>query len=438
MIIVVTMPALSPTMESGNLGKWLKKIGELVSAGDPIAEIETDKATMEFESAEEGILGLIVIEDGAKNIKVGDPICVIGDKDEDFIKEYDKWKLINSKGSVEKEKANLGQSNENKINTEIKDSNTKNDTNPNVHSSDNQRIKISPIARRILSDKNIDPSKIHGTGPFGRIIKSDVINLSEGGGVSKDSSISVLSNMSFKTFERKDATKLEITSMRGAIAKGVLFSKNNAPHFYIKISCRMDKLLTMRLGMNEALEVLANEMKFVANKLTVNDFIVKATAKALEYVPQMNVSWQGSHIDQYHNIEVSVAVSIEDGLMTPIVENANLLSLDQISFKVKELVGKAKDKKLKPSEFQGGSITISNLGMFDVDEFSAIINTPQASILAIGATKKVPIVIDDKVEIASMMNVTLSGDHRVIDGALAAQYLKKLKYFIENPLLLTM
>ena len=152
----------------------------------------------------------------------------------------------------------------------------------------------------------------------------------------------------------------------------------------------------------------------------------------------MNVSWQGSHIDQYHNIDVSVAVSIEDGLMTPIVENANLLSLDQISFKVKELVGKAKDKKLKPSEFQGGSITISNLGMFDVDEFSAIINTPQASILAIGATKKVPIVIDDKVEIASMMNVTLSGDHRVIDGALAAQYLKKLKYFIENPLLLTM
>lgn len=408
MPIEILMPALSPTMEKGNLTKWMKNIGDRIKSGDVVAEIETDKATMEFEAVDEGYLAKIFVEAGTKDVPVNKPIFLLIKNKADIDNFHD---YVPGGSNLEEIKT----SSENKpITPDIKTAIDSVKITNSIPQESNNRVIASPIAKRLAYENNVNLNKISGSGPLGRIVKSDIIHALE----TPTSNIMQPINDAIK--------RIEITGMRRVIAERLTFSKSHIPHFYLKISCMMDELLKMREKINKSNE------KF---KITVNDIIVKIVAHAMKMVPEMNVSWRNDFIEQYNDIDICVAVAIEGGLITPIVKNADQISLSMTSTIIKELILKAKEGKLKPHEFQGGSITISNLGMFDIDEFSAIINSPQASILAIGSTKKIPIVINDEIKIASMMNIMISADHRVVDGATAARFLKEIKNAIENPIL---
>ncbi|QGR02155.1 pyruvate dehydrogenase complex dihydrolipoamide acetyltransferase [Ehrlichia ruminantium] len=403
MFIEVLMPALSPTMTSGIIRKWYKSEGEEVKSGDIIADIETDKAVMEFEyTDEDGILGQIIVAEGSKNVSVNQLIAlIVTDKlDLENINSYVPNSIVSK---TEKEPIQL----------EAKEQSVNNV----VNTSESQRIKISPLAKKIASDLAIDIGLIKGTGPYGRIIKADVLDV-----VNKQKDGSIVPIVSGKN------SVIEVSSMRKVIAERLVYSKQTVPHFYVSVDCTVDNLLKIRQEINT---------ENLDTKVTINDFVIKAVAMSINKFPEVNVSWgENDKIIVYSSIDVSVAVSVDDGLITPIIKNANKKSLLEISNEIKVLANKAKSGKLKPEEFQGGGFTISNLGMFGIKEFSAIINPPQSCIMAVGCSDKRAVVVNDQVCISSIMTVTLSVDHRVIDGVLAAKFLNCFKSYMEKPYLI--
>lgn len=425
MPIEITMPALSPTMESGNLAKWLVKKGDAIKPGQVIAEVMTDKASMELEAVESGIIGEILVPEGS-NVKVQSVIAILLNKGEDpsILNNYKPTPLASD--SIKETSYQTPQ----KIDQPTKPKEVINAAATLIGNNDINRIIASPLAKRIATEKNINLSNVAGSGPQGRIIKRDLENLN----ASYNNQISRSSDKANIPGDRQNII-LPLSPMRKVIASRLVESKSTIPHFYLSLDCNITKLLEMRQSLN--LLGLKDE-KDIPVKVSVNDIMIKAVASALKHMPTMNVSWNNDSIIQYGSIDISVAVSIQDGLITPIIFNADLKGLLEISTTMKELAAKARANKLTPAEFQGGSISISNLGMYGIKQFQAIINPPQACIVAIGSSEKQPLVNEkNEISIADIMNITMSVDHRVIDGALAAEFLQLLKKIIENPIALS-
>ena len=423
MSVDILMPALSPTMEEGTLSKWLVKEGDKVESGDLIAEIETDKATMEVEAIEDGIIGKILVSEGQESIKVNSPIAILLSEGENLSENAistDSNKEIKKEvqKEVQKNKENVVQINDIKNNDEISKSISDNTTKSYFKPDKLERIFVSPLAKRIAKQRDIPLSSIKGSGPHGRILKIDVDNFDI-----KKIEYSSLNNLESNNFEI-----VKNSAMRKTIAERLVKSKNEAPHFYLSLDCNIDELLKVRKAINSK----SND----EYKISVNDMIIKASSAALLKVPKANASWENENTKYFNNTDISVAVAIEGGLITPIVKNVQSKGLLEISMDMKDLANKAKDGKLQPEEYLGGSFSISNLGMYGIKEFSAVINPPQGCILAVGSGEKRPIVINNEISIATIMTVTLSCDHRVVDGAVGAEFLSEFKNFIENPSLM--
>jgi pyruvate dehydrogenase E2 component (dihydrolipoamide acetyltransferase) len=433
MPIEILMPALSPTMTEGNLAKWLKKEGDKISAGEVIAEIETDKATMEVEAVDEGTLGKIIVKEGTENVAVNSLIALILEEGEDkkALEEYKTdSKKEDSKENSPKEPAKEAQKESPKeapkeaAKPASKKSSAKTDSS-SFAIDDLLGIKASPLAKRIAKENGMNLAGIEGTGPHGRVIKEDVLDFALNGG---GKSGAVRRNS-------QEFSEVKNSNIRKVIARRLLESKQQVPHFYLSLDLNIDKLLEMRASINA--EAKTSESGKAEYKLSVNDLMIKAVAMALKKVPHANSAWSDDAILLYNNIDISVAVAIDGGLITPIIKNADQKDLVSISNEMKLLAKKAKDGKLQPEEFQGGGFSISNLGMYGIDSFNAIVNPPQSCILAIGAGIKKPIVGQgDQLEIATIMNVTLSSDHRSVDGAVGAEFLSALKKYVENPILM--
>ena len=407
MPIEILMPALSPTMTEGNVAKWLKNEGDKVVPGDVIAEIETDKATMEVEAIEEGILARIVIPEGTENVAVNSVIAILLEEGEDA-SVLDKLTTTVNKTPKVPELA-VKEVKESKLPEKVVIEQDKIPT----------RIFASPLAKNLAKIGNIDLANIQGSGPHGRIIKQDI----------ESYSVAPTNYVGAGLVKRnpEEYRLVPNNNIRKIIAKRLLESKQNIPHFYLSMECNVTKLIALREDINE---VLINEQKA---KISVNDFVILAVAKALKAVPEANASWEDSAIKYYNNVDVSVAVAIDNGLITPVVKNADQKSIVELSATLQGLIKKARDNKLTPEEFQGGSFSVSNLGMYGVQNFNAIINPPQSCILAVGASIKRPIVENDQIKIATIMNATLSADHRVVDGAIGAKFLASFRRYIENP-----
>ena len=418
MPINIQMPALSPTMEEGTLTKWLIKEGDTVESGDIMAEIETDKATMEFEAVDEGIIGKIIIPEGTTGVKVNEIIAILLEDGEDAssIEIQEDIKLKN----YTNDEVNV-------TNTEIKE--IKADVIKSNSSAD--RVFATPLARRIAKSKDLDLNSISGSGPYGRIVKADVevsISLPSKDTVTTTMAKSASSETVKSLYKERVFIEIELDGMRKVIANRLTEAKQTIPHFYLRKSVNLDKLLKIRTEMNEG---LADK----GTKISVNDFIIKASSLALQDVPKANVVWAEDRILQMKASDVAVAVSVEGGLFTPVIFDSENKSLSSLSSEIKDLASRARDRKLLPSEYQGGSFAISNLGMMGVENFDAVINPPHGSILAVGAGVKKPIVLDDgSVSVATIMSLTLSVDHRAIDGALGAEFLSKITQYLENPL----
>jgi len=445
MPIKVTMPALSPTMTEGTLAKWLKSEGDSVEAGDVIAEIETDKATMEVEAVDEGTLGKIIVSEGTQGVPVNEVIAVLledGENDNDIegflsgsassssakagdpdspVKPGNDGKAASS-GHPEQSEGSQSQ-------PAAGDSSAapQNDK----KGSDGSRIFASPLARRIAADKGIDLSAIKGSGPRGRIIKADVENAKAGAPAPSVSSAAPRPAAAGPDAKQladmlgMDYEEVPNNNIKKVTAQRLLESKQTIPHFYLTVECNLDNLLKARKELNEQ----ANG----EYKLSVNDFIIKANAMALKAYPAANVAWTDEATLQFKHADISVAVATPNGLITPIIKKAETKGLRAISEEMKELAGRAREGKLKPEEFQGGTFSISNLGMYGVSDFAAIVNPPQSCIMAVGAGDQKPVVVNGEVKISTVMKVTLSTDHRTVDGAVGAEYLQYFKRFIENP-----
>ena len=417
MSVNILMPALSPTMEEGTLSKWLVKEGDTVTSGDLIAEIETDKATMEVESIDDGTIGKILVHEGQESVKVNEPIAILlldGENLSDIksIKKVPPTESVQEIEKIEsKEKLNFSSDKTSKINL---------DTNINIENLKNNETRIfaSPLAKRIAKQKDVDLSLVNGSGPNGRILKADIENFNNNKDLLQNEIIS----------NNNNSELIKNSSMRKTIAERLVKSKNEAPHFYLSLDCNIDQLLKIRSMIN-----LKSNDKY---KISVNDMIIKAASSSLIKVPKANASWENENTRYFNNTDISVAVAIDGGLITPIIKDVQSKGLLEISEDMKLLANKAKDGKLLPEEYVGGSFSISNLGMYGIKEFSAVINPPQGAILAVGSGEKRPIVINDQLTIASIMTVTLSCDHRVVDGAVGAQFLSVFKDFIENPSLM--
>ena len=404
-------------MEEGTLSKWLVKEGDKVVSGDLIAEIETDKATMEVESVEDGTIGKLLVLEGEEYIKVNAPIAIL---------LFDGDSLPLSLPSKEKK--------EDEINVQVVSSNKlkevdlevnvefKNEVPPIIKENKSikklKRIFSSPLARRIAKLKNIDLTSVLGSGPNGRILKIDIESLSDNNNLKIENSLNINDNFEI----------VKNTTMRKTIAERLVKSKNEAPHFYLSLDCNIDKLLEIRASINSKSN---NDFK-----ISVNDIIIKTVSASLIKVPKANASWENENTKYFKNTDISVAVAINGGLITPIVRDVQSKGLMSISLEMKNLSTKAKEGKLLPEEYVGGSFSISNLGMFGIKEFSAVINPPQGAILAVGAGEQRPVVIDGQISIATIMTVTLSCDHRVVDGAVGAEFLSAFKEYIENPALM--
>ena len=423
MSVDILMPALSPTMEEGTLSKWLVKEGDKVESGDLIAEIETDKATMEVEAIEDGIIGKILVSEGQESIKVNSPIAILLSEGENLSENAistDSNKEIKKEvqKEVQKNKENVVQINDIKNNDEISKSISDNTTKSYFKPDKLERIFVSPLAKRIAKQRDIPLSSIKGSGPHGRILKIDVDNFD----------IKKIEYPSLNNLESNNFEIVKNSAMRKTIAERLVKSKNEAPHFYLSLDCNIDELLKVRKAINSK----SND----EYKISVNDMIIKASSAALLKVPKANASWENENTKYFNNTDISVAVAIQGGLITPVVKNVQSKGLLEISMDMKDLANKAKDGKLQPEEYLGGSFSISNLGMYGIKEFSAVINPPQGCILAVGSGEKRVIVINDEISIATIMTVTLSCDHRVVDGAVGAEFLSEFKNFIENPSLM--
>jgi len=416
MPINIQMPALSPTMEEGTLAKWLVKEGDTVESGDVMAEIETDKATMEFEAVDEGVIGKIIVPEGSTGIKVNEIIAILLEDGEDF-SDIETNDAENKQDVVD-----IIKNNENipVVKSEKTDL-----------SSSKERIFATPLARRIAKSTNVDLANIKGSGPYGRIVKADVqsnnVNASEKTPITQITS-SVTSETIKTMYKDREFAEIPLDGMRKVIANRLTEAKQTIPHFYLRKSVNLDKLLIIRSEMNAGLIDQGI-------KISVNDFIVKASSLALQDIPQANVVWAQDRILQMTSSDVAVAVSVEGGLFTPVIFDSEKKTLSSLSLEIKDLASRARKKKLSPNEYQGGSFAISNLGMMGVENFDAVINPPHGSILAVGAGTKKPIVKEDgAISAATIMSLTLSVDHRAIDGALGAEFLARITHYLENPL----
>jgi pyruvate dehydrogenase E2 component (dihydrolipoamide acetyltransferase) len=415
----ILMPALSPTMTEGKLTKWLKKEGDKVKAGQVLAEIETDKATMEVEAVDEGTLGKILVPAGTDGVKVNTLIAVLLEDGESLSALDVKPQPVTPAKAGAQPAASAA-----KVTQETAGQPTGSRIKSGMTS---ERIFVSPLAKRLAKEKGIDLSRVQGSGPHGRIVKADLDKAPQTAAVPAKSAAPAFS---IDAKALADAYQIPYklipnSGVRKVIARRLLESKQTVPHFYLSVDCELDTLLKIRKELNEAA---------AGYKISVNDFIIKATAAALVKFPAANVSWTDEALLQYERADVSVAVATPNGLITPIIKDAANKSLKDISNEMKELAAKAKDGKLKPQEFQGGTISVSNLGMFGIREFAAIINPPQASILAIGAGEERPVIKDGQVKVATVMTVTMSLDHRAIDGAVGAEFLQVFKKLIESPM----
>lgn len=414
------MPKLSDTMTEGTVAKWLKKPGDKIEMGDILAEIETDKATMEMEAFDEGTLKEILVEEG-KSAKVGAKIAFVDGEEDDDDEETEEAKPAPKASKSEDKEASK---------KPAADSKSKSEPTSAVIPKSDVRVKASPLAKKIASERGVDLSGVTGSGPGGRIVAADVPEAGTTFAPSAKSSAPAPAAIKLEATGGEEQ-KISLSGMRRIIAERLVASKTQIPHFYLTIEVDAAPLMRLRKEVNAANEV-GN-----LPKITVNDFILLATARAAALNPKVNAAWAGDHILQYGSVNLSVAVAVDDGLVTPVLRNAQNLSLRQISEAVKELAGRARNKKLKPEEFQGGTITVSNLGSYGVEQFYAIVNPPQAAILAVGAIVKKPVVnAKDEIVVGQRMNISLSGDHRVVDGAVGAEFMSSLRKLVENPALM--
>lgn len=424
MAVEILMPALSPTMEEGTLAKWLVKEGDKVKSGQIIAEIETDKATMEFEAVDEGTVAKLLIVAGTAGVKVNTPIAVIVDEGESLTAAPKGAPVTEAPMAVAAPVAAVAAADPIQVKAE------------------GARVFASPLARRMAAEKGLDLSKIAGSGPHGRIVKADVEGAQATpvvaaaapapGAAPAAAKAAMASGMATETVLKMYAdrayTEMALDGMRRTIAARLTEAKQTIPHFYLRREVRLDALMAFREQLNKGLESRGV-------KLSVNDFIIKASAAALQTVPDANAVWAGDRILRLKPSDVAVAVAIEGGLFTPVLRDADKKTLSVLSAEMKDLAARAKTKKLAPQEYQGGSFAISNLGMMGVENFDAVINPPHGSILAVGAGIKKPVVLKDgTVGVATVMSMTLSVDHRVIDGALGAEFLKAIVENLENPI----
>ena len=426
MAIQIKMPALSPTMTTGTLAKWLVGEGGRVNSGDVIAEIETDKATMEVESVDDGIMAKIFVDAGTENVAVGAVIAVLAEDGEtvsDVVKaglqESSSAAPVPSVAADAKERAEP----EPTIAALVTAAPVTAAPAPQTKSSDKPRIFASPLARRIAADRNIALEGITGSGPYGRILRRDVESAATA--QIAQTTAAQVETLEAGVTQQGDSYLVANSQMRKAIASRLQDSKQQAPHFYLTVDCVIDNLLEARKALNaKAAEGI---------KISVNDMIIRAAAMALIAVPEANASWEGEHTLRFRHADIAMAVAIDGGLITPIVWAAEQKGLAALSQVTADLAARARDGKLAASEYTGGSFTISNLGMFGVREFAAVINPPHGGILAVGAGEQRPVVIDGNLAVATVMSVTLSADHRVVDGAVGARWLQAFKGFVENP-----
>ncbi|RDJ12911.1 pyruvate dehydrogenase complex dihydrolipoamide acetyltransferase [Rhizobium grahamii] len=442
MPINITMPALSPTMEEGNLAKWLVKEGDTVKSGDIIAEIETDKATMEVEAVDEGTVAKLVVPAGTEGVKVNALIAVLAAEGEDVSAAASgAGSAAPAPKAAEAPKAEAAPAAPAPAAAAPAPAAA-----PAAVSAGGNRTFSSPLARRLAKDAGIDLSAIAGSGPHGRVVKSDVEAAVAGGGAkaapaaatpqaaaqapaaapkgASDESV-------LKLFEPGSYELVPHDGMRKVIAKRLVESKQTVPHFYVTVDCELDALMSLRAQLNDA---APRKDGAPAYKLSVNDMVIKAMALALRDVPDANVSWTETNMVKHKHADVGVAVSIPGGLITPIIRKAEEKTLSAISNEMRDLGKRAKDRKLKPEEYQGGTSSVSNMGMMGVKQFAAVINPPHATILAVGAGEQRPVVKGGQLAVATVMTVTLSTDHRCVDGALGAELLQAFKGYIENPM----
>jgi pyruvate dehydrogenase E2 component (dihydrolipoamide acetyltransferase) len=466
MPINITMPALSPTMEEGNLSKWLVKEGDKVSPGDVIAEIETDKATMEVEAVDEGTVAKLVVAAGTEGVKVNAVIAVLAAEGEDASA------AAKSGGGATPAKAEAKQDKA-PISPPVGEMSTKSTeggavppasqpvappsglpaispTSGEISQSSGERTFASPLARRIAREAGVDLSVVAGSGPHGRVVKADVETAISGGGVkaapaTKPASAgatpaaaaprAMSDEQVLKLFAEGSYELVPHDNMRKTIARRLVEAKTTIPHFYLTLDCELDALLALRTQINAAAPVRKTDKgEAPAYKLSVNDMVIKAMAMALMAVPDANASWTESAMVKHKHADVGVAVSIPGGLITPIIRHADEKTLSVISNEMKDLASRARGRKLKPEEYQGGTTAVSNLGMFGIKDFAAVINPPHATILAVGAGEERAVVRNGEIKIATVMSVTLSTDHRAVDGALGAELLVAFKRMIENPM----
>jgi pyruvate dehydrogenase E2 component (dihydrolipoamide acetyltransferase) len=417
----ILMPALSPTMTEGTLSRWLKKEGENVRAGDVIAEIETDKATMEVEAVDEGVLGKILIADGTENVKVNEPIAILVDQGEAVPAAAPAQRPAAApltsptptpaaKAEVPKPAPHTG----------------------NGHDAEGERIFASPLARRMAKQAGLDLAALKGSGPNGRIVKADIEAALQKPAPAAPSPAAAVPAAALRPAATIAAPHRLVphSSMRKVIARRLTEAKSTIPHFYVSMDVEIDALISLLSDLNAKSPKDGPDTYLI----TINDMVIKASAATLRRVPTVNAAWTDDGMALFDDVDISVAVAIPDGLITPIIRRADQKGLATISREMKDLAGRAREGKLKPEEFQGGGFSISNMGMFGVSEFAAIINPPQAAILAVAAGQKRPVVKNDSLAIATVMTCTLSVDHRVVDGALGARWLREFKRIVEDPL----
>jgi len=442
MSIKITMPALSPTMESGTLAKWLVKEGDKVRSGDIIAEIETDKATMEVEAADEGVVARLVVPAGSADVKVNSLIAVLAEEGEDAAQAVKAaFAGAESAGPAAaapvKESAAAPESAANKAAAALPAGQAMAVAEQkNTAPAKGRGLFASPLARRLAAQKGLDLAAITGSGPHGRIIQRDIVAAEAAGGAPAAGvpAPDAAENAVLALFKPEDYEIVPHNPIRKVIARRLVESKQHVPHFYVTVDCNLDALLKLRSELNMAAPMAKKgEISAPAYKLSVNDMVIKAVAAALKRVPEANVSWLETGMMRHKHSDIGVAVAIPDGLITPIIRRAEEKSLTSISTEMKDFIKRARQMKLKPEEYQGGTSSVSNMGMFGVKSFSAIINPPQATIFAVGAGEKRAVVQKDALIAADIMSVTLSADHRAVDGALAAELAQSFKNIIENP-----
>ncbi|WP_022724501.1 pyruvate dehydrogenase complex dihydrolipoamide acetyltransferase [Rhodopseudomonas sp. B29] len=467
MPINILMPALSPTMEKGNLAKWLKKEGDKVKSGDVIAEIETDKATMEVEAVDEGTIAKILVPEGTQDVPVNDVIAVLAGEGEDAKAagagagkaaaggapspqpSPQRGEGAGPAGGKAEATSSAQGSPDQKPAPQSSSPLPSGERSPPQAAGEggaaqaNGRVFASPLARRLAKDAGIEIGRISGTGPHGRVIAQDVEKAKAGGGLKAPAAApaagpAVAPSMSDQQIRAlyPDGSYEVVPhdGMRRTIAQRLTQSTQTIPHFYLTIDCNLDRLMQAREDINAAAP--KDKDGKPAYKLSVNDFVIKAMAIALQRVPDANVSWTEAGMLKHKHSDIGVAVAMPGGLITPIIRSAETASLSSISAQMKDFAARARARKLKPEEYQGGTTAVSNLGMYGIKDFTAVINPPHATILAVGTGEQRPIVIDGKIEIATMMSVTLSCDHRAVDGALGAQLIGAFKTLIENPVMM--